>query len=267
MDDRIVLGSGTLYCMIFTGTIPVDTTIEAAANKLGDIKGGATLEYKPSYYDAVDDSGKRRKSIITGEEAKLKSGIMTWNGNTLKKLSNTARVTEAAGRRTIKIGGINNQDGYKYLLRFVHEDATDGDCRVTIVGTNRAGFTLAFVKDKETVVDAEFTAEPCDDDGTLIIYDEEIIPEQELTVVSAAGSTTGTTILTVTPALGSGNSYKYIAGLYVVAPAPGDTLTGYTAWNGIAEITVPTGYTIIVAEVNASGTCVKYGSVSAVSKS
>ena len=59
------------------------------------------------------------------------------------------------------------------MLHFVHEDAADGDIRVTIVGKNEAGFTLAFAKDKETVVDAEFKAKPHDSEGTLIVYEEE----------------------------------------------------------------------------------------------
>lgn len=45
---------------------------------------------------------------------------------------------------------------------------------MTIVGKNEAGFTLAYAKDAETVVDAEFKAQPHDKDGTLIQYDEEI---------------------------------------------------------------------------------------------
>lgn len=61
-----------------------------------------------------------------------------------------------------------------YVIHFVHEDKTDGDVRVTIVGKSEAGFTLAFAKDKETVVDAEFKAKPHDKDGTLIIYEEDM---------------------------------------------------------------------------------------------
>ena len=98
---------------------------------------------------------------------------MTWNGKTLKKLCSTAIVTEATGKRTVKIGGAGNHDGKKYVIHFVHEDAVDGDIRVTIVGSNEAGFELAFAKDKETVINAEFKAQPCDSSGTLIIYEEE----------------------------------------------------------------------------------------------
>ena len=82
-------------------------------------------------------------------------------------------MTDASGKRTVKIGGRANDNGKSYVLHFVHEDETDGDVRVTIVGKNQAGFSLAFAKDKETVVDAEFKAQPHDSDGTLIRYEEE----------------------------------------------------------------------------------------------
>jgi hypothetical protein len=154
--------------------LPEDTAIEVESNRLGYIQGGASLEYKPTYYEAKDDMGKVSKTIITEEEATLKSGVMTWNGKTLAKLSSTARVSEAAGVRTVKIGGVGNDNGKKYVIHFLHEDEVDGDIRVTIVGQNQAGFTLAFAKDKETVIDAEFKAQPHDAEGTLIQYTEEI---------------------------------------------------------------------------------------------
>lgn len=171
--ESIVLGSGKLYYEEFDGTIPENTAIETEANLLGLISGGASLEYKPEYYTAEDDFGLVQKTIITKEEATLKSGVITWNGNTLATLSSTARVTEAQNKRTVKIGGRGNDNGKSYVLHFVHEDAADGDIRVTIVGKNEAGFTLAFAKDKETVVDAEFKAKPHDSEGTLIVYEEE----------------------------------------------------------------------------------------------
>lgn len=173
-EEKIVLGSGKLYVDEFVDTIPTDALLEVDANLLGRIDGGATINYKPKFYEATDDLGLVSKTIVTEEEVTLKSGIMTWNGNTLKKMCATARVTEAAGKRTVKIGGIGNQDGKKYVIRFVHEDAMDGDIRVTIVGNNQAGFSLAFIKDKATVVDAEFKAMPLDSEGTKIIYEEDI---------------------------------------------------------------------------------------------
>ncbi|WP_031517601.1 hypothetical protein [Desulfofalx alkaliphila] len=172
--QKIVLGSGKLYIMEFTGEMPENNVIETEENRLGHIKGGASLEYTPTFYEAKDDLGQVSKKVLTEEEAVLKSGIMTWNLNKLKTLCSTGRVTEDEGIRTLKIGGAGNYDGRKYVVRFLHEDAADGDLRVTVVGSNEAGFTIAFTKDAETVINAEFKAQPADKDGTLIILEEEI---------------------------------------------------------------------------------------------
>jgi len=173
-DEKIVLGSGLLYISEFSGTIPADGTIEVEANLLGKISGGAILTYKPSFVKAEDDLGTVSKVILTKEDVTLKSGLMTWCGTTLAKLVSTARVTEAAGKRTVKIGGIANYDGKKYVLRFLHDDVSEGTVRVTVVGHNESGITLAFATDKPTVVDAEFTAHPLDSEGTKVIYEEQI---------------------------------------------------------------------------------------------
>ena len=173
--EKIVLGSGKLYTDEFAGdTIPTDALLEVDTNLLGLISGGAEVIYKPKFYEASDDLGLVSKTILTEEVVTVKSGIMTWCGKTLTKLCSTARVTEAAGKRTVKIGGIANQDGKKYIIRFVHEDKLDGDIRVTIVGNNQAGFSFKFAANKETIVDAEFIAAPMDNEGTKIIYEEDI---------------------------------------------------------------------------------------------
>lgn len=173
MPERIILGSGKIFAVEFTGdAIPENSVIEAVDNRLGHIKGGATLEYAPEFYIAKDDLGEVQKSRLVNEEVKLKSGIMTLDGNNISKLAATARVTEGDDKRTVKIGGAGNDNGKKYVIRFLHEDAEDGDIRVTIVGRNESGFSLSFAKDAETVVDAEFTAFPNDAEGTLVIYEE-----------------------------------------------------------------------------------------------
>lgn len=172
---KITLGSGKLYVDEFAGTLPEDSIIETPEKLIGYIQGGATLTYTPTFYEAKDDLGLVYKKILTDENAVLKSGIMTWNGNTLKKLCSTSRVTEDSTKkiRTVKIGGVDNHDGKSYIIHFVHTDAADGDVRVTIIGSNEAGFEMAFAKDKETVINAEFKAQPHDSDGTLIVYKED----------------------------------------------------------------------------------------------
>ena len=172
--EVITLGSGDLMIKAYTDTMPAYTDFNADTDLLGRIQGGATLEYKGEWYDAKDDTGKAVKTIITEEEATLKSGILTWNGKTLTKLCSTARVTESDGIRTVKIGGVGNHNGKSYALCFHHIDPADGDVWVVIRGVNQGGMAIAFVKDKETVINAEFKALPHDDEGTLIEYTEEM---------------------------------------------------------------------------------------------
>lgn len=175
--EVITLGSGDLMVKEYDGTtFPKHTEFKADTDLLGRIKGGATLEYTGEWYEAKDDTGKVVKTVITDETATLKSGVITWNGKTLEKLCSTARVTDdkSTGLRTVKIGGVGNYNGKSYALCFHHTDKVDGDAWVVIRGVNQGGFSIAFAKDAETVIDAEFKCLPQDDEGTLIQYVEEI---------------------------------------------------------------------------------------------
>lgn len=82
----------------------------------------------------------------------------------------------------------------------------------------------------------------------------------ELTVTSAAGQTTGKTAVTVSPAKEAGNGYKYKTGASLTLPAYDAACTsGYTAWDGSAEITAATGQKIVVVEVTADNKARKGG--------
>ena len=175
-SEVITLGSGNLMIKEYTETMPGYTDFKDDTDLLGRIQGGATLEYSGTWYEAKDDTGKVVKTIIAEEEATLKSGVITWNGKTLTKLCSTARVEDKDGIRIVKIGGIGNYNGKSYALCFHHIDKIDGDVWIVIRGVNQGGFSLAFAKDKETVIDAEFKCLPQDDEGTLIQYVEEIAP-------------------------------------------------------------------------------------------
>lgn len=265
--EKIVLGSGKLYIQVWDGAaIPADNVLEVDQNLLGLIQGGATLEYKPEYYDTSDDLGLAKKIIMTKEDVTLKSGVMTWNGRTLAKLCATARVIETGTKRTVKFGGIVNQNNDSYVLRFVHEDTADGDIRITIVGSNTTGFSFAFAKDKETVLDVEFKAVPQDDEGTLVLYEEEIALDP-LVVTSVAGATSGKTAITVAPTLTSGCTYVYKTDASVTLPAFGDELTtGWTAWNGTDDITATTGNEIAICEIDEDDLAQAGGKTTVVSK-
>jgi len=170
----ITLGSGKLYLQAFSETMPTVESICVDDNLLGHIKGGADLEYTEETYEEKDDLGLVSKIITTNEEALLKCGLLTWNGETLQKLIDRCKSTTEGGKRVTKIGGAGNSQGGYYAICFHHEDKTDGDLWVLIKGRNTAGVTLTFASDAGTVVEPEFKAMPHDKDGTLIELTEEV---------------------------------------------------------------------------------------------
>lgn len=181
-NDTIVLGSGKIYFGAYDGTKPSVDAVKAlctAENELGAVKGGATLEYKETHYQAKDDSGRYEKDILTEDEASLKCGLITFSGDLFKKIVSTAKSTEENGYRITDIGGTENYADKSCILVFHHEDKQDGDIFVAIRGVNQAGFSLAFAKDKESTVEPEFKCKPMGNDGVLIRYIEEIAPVSE----------------------------------------------------------------------------------------
>lgn len=172
--DKITLGSGKAYIMEYDGTMPEIEEICVNDNILGKIQGGAELVYTTETHPEKDDLGTVEKIVITAEEATMKLGLITFNGNTLAKLADRCTVTEAAGKRTVKIGGAGNAQGKEWVVCFAHEDKVDGNMWVRMRGANQAGLTLTYAVDAGTKLEPEFKALPCDSNGTLIIYDEEI---------------------------------------------------------------------------------------------
>lgn len=90
----------------------------------------------------------------------------------------------------------------------------------------------------------------------------------ELTVNFVAGtSASGKTKVTVSPSLSAGNSYKYKTASSVTVPEFGaECRSGYTAWDGVSEITATTGNKILIVEVDANNKAVKAGSATVASK-
>lgn len=172
--NTITLGSGRLYLLPYSDTLPTVDTLCVDANLLGYIKGGASLEYTQETYEEKDDLGYVSKIITTNEEAILKCGLITWNGETLKNLIDRCKTTTASGKRTTKIGGAGNAQGGYYAICFHVVDKVDGDLWIVIKGRNTAGATLTFAADNGTVIEPEFKAMPHDDDGTLVELIEEI---------------------------------------------------------------------------------------------
>lgn len=176
-SEEIILGSGDLYIVDFTGEIPEDTEIEKDENRAGNIKGGATLEYSIESQTVQDDKGRVKKTIITKETVLFKTGLMTWIKKFMQAIIQTARIDETtkAGHRVYKLGGLANLNKTRYLWRFVHTRDDGRKLRITVTGKNTGTISLAFQPENETVVDAEITADTLDSAGTLVILDDEML--------------------------------------------------------------------------------------------
>ena len=179
--EEYTLGSGDLFIKEYTaGTAVTAEDVISTGERLGEIKGGASLEYTTETKEDSSDLGRTKIVIISKEDVVLKSGVMTWNGKTLEKLCQTARVTKdnSAQKRTIKIGGLANAANKSYAVAFQYKGDGKKGLTVLIVGKNTAGFTVSFSSDNATVIDAEFKAQALDNDGTLVVI-EETIPATE----------------------------------------------------------------------------------------
>ena len=154
--NNIILGSGNLYIAAYSSEtgIPADEVIESETK-------------------VKDDTQYVVKRFIQSEEVSFKSGVLTWDMANLEKLAGACTKTtdNSTNKTTIKVGGRGSNGLTPYVIRFVHKDDVK-ELRITLVGTAANGFSLAFNPDKETVVDAEFSAMSSDDDGTLVIVEE-----------------------------------------------------------------------------------------------
>jgi len=169
--SQYTLGSGHLHIQEFT-TLPTDWNdfFSSTDNLIGRIKGGASIEYTTEKYEDEDDLGYVVIEDITKEKVILKTGVMTWDGDTLAKLGTTVRAsTGNDGMVTVKLGGLGNQTTTRWVIGFEHKDR---NLRVIIVGRNTEGFTFDFKQDSATVIDCQFRAEASDSEGTLVIMQD-----------------------------------------------------------------------------------------------
>lgn len=109
------------------------------------------------------------------------------------------------------------------------------------------------------------------DVGFMIVKDEAFAKLTsgglgKLTVTSIAGTKQGDTKIAVTPAVTSGNSYKYKIGEMLDVPVKGQNVKGWTVWDGTSDITAATGSEIVVAECDASYHVVNAGKATVTAK-
>lgn len=180
--NRIALGSGKLYCIEESESVKLtsDMNIESVLafvdentkedNILGRIKNGATYNYGFTSYTEKDDFNEVSKTTTTDETVTLGAGLITFDLTMLQKLISTLQYeADESGNEMAKIGGIQNDNGKKYIIIFVHEDKADGDIIIMIRGKNTGAIALAFANGAGTMTNPVFTAEPFDTGGVTSI--------------------------------------------------------------------------------------------------
>ncbi len=156
--------SGKAYCVLYNEStgIPEDlASLAKPENLLAHIKGGATLSYKPTFYEDHDDLEEVSIMFPTKEEVTFKTKFITWNAEVLEKLCQTAVVenNDTTGEEIIDIGGAENFKDNRYILYFVGEGAAANGLKILMKGYNKAGFDISFVKDNATQPEMEFVCE------------------------------------------------------------------------------------------------------------
>ncbi|MCI8632513.1 MAG: hypothetical protein HFE64_03390 [Lachnospiraceae bacterium] len=154
----------------------------------------------------------------------------------------------------------------KENLRGVKINMSSGDVArtfgLTSDQTGIVGMKHYLAEDEATVGSlamAGITFYPEEAEGVIVGTIGESVGLDNLTVTSVAGTNSGDTKITVSPALTSGNSYKYKVADNATLPAAGQNVRTWTNWDGSADITAATGKEIVIVECDADYKAVKGG--------
>ena len=168
-QNNIVLGSGYIYVMPYSGSIPADEVIETSAHQFGYTKGGATFAYSTTFTTIEDDNGQIKETFLSSDSANLKCGAFMGDPNEIVKICPTAQINTVEGVSTVKIGGVANEGASgtdKWLVRFKHKTKP---VRITIVGKNTDGFELSFNAEDAVKLEPTFTCSTLDGTGVLAL--------------------------------------------------------------------------------------------------
>lgn len=139
---------------------------------------------------------------------------------------------------------------------------TDGE--TNLIGFHTEGNYRTAVSECFAIMGLTLFAEYLDAIAVMDVEGEDTL--KGLTVTSAAGTTAGTTKLTVTPTKASGNSYKYKLGTTSQPVVYGQIVKNWTAWDGSEDIQAESGQVATVVECDSSYKAVGSGSATVTAK-
>lgn len=238
-------------------------------NLLGATKGGITLKDVPTYFspdlDGMTGPVRGARKLVS-RMVSATGTLVELTADNLKDLiaasdqATVGNVTTITPRRDLEDGD------YIDTLVWVGEYG-NGLILVELDNTlNTVGLTFTAPKADNHTIPFEFTAHMDDPAGTepyriLLFAASGANPAPALEVFSVEGASSGTTRLAVSPQATALQSYKYKTAASVDLPEAGDVLTtGWTAWDGAADVTATTGDEIVVALITtATDACVRAG--------
>lgn len=270
-EDPIVLGSGELYLGLFSNIADPSNLTEAEKDALvnvGAVDSGANISMKKNFIEVKFANRSAVKRIFTDSTISFKSGIATFILKNLAQFITGSEYTVNAAEKTRKLFIGDNDNPPEIYLRFIHTDSKTGKQLIfnLFCGQGIAAQSFDFTKDKVTLINYEFGSSsvklPNSKIGYAELYevDPAMINPAVLTITSIAGTTTGTTDITVSPTLTAGNSYKYIIATESLIPELDQDVANWTAWDGTSDITAETGKYITIAEVTTLNKVVAAGS-------
>ena len=251
------------------------TALETETGVLGATIGGGTFAVTPTYR-TIEADGMRNafvgSTVLDQLDVKLTTTLKEITPENFVIALGTGVQSGLDPKLTVKIRNEVIKTDYIQKLCWVG-DTSKGFVLINLDNAlNTAGATMTFADKNEGQIPVEFTAHqaslaaqeyaPCE-----IIFFNGGRPAG-MNVYSVEGATTGDTLITTSPQPASGQSYKYKTAAMVGIPALGEVLTtGWTVWDGDADITATTGDQIVVAIVTtATNACVAAGRTIVVSK-
>lgn len=258
-----------------TGFVPATGVVSGI---LAATSGGIKVDAVPEYVDFGEDIDNVRKN--TKELKRIKSWAVTAS-------MSLASIDTTSGKSILAAADIDPSDATHIVPRHALKDGDFNDMWVIgdysdVTDAANGGYVAIRIKNALSTgglslqtADAEkgkfsvtytghYSLNDGDDDVPFDVYIKAGLPN--MTVVSAAGTSSGKTKLTVSGyTLSGGESYVYKTAASVAVPQAGDTLTAWTSWDGSAEITATSGNDIVVAVVDSNTKAVAGGKATVVS--
>lgn len=173
--EQVFLGAGKWYLAPWeSGELNIEE-VAVEENLLGYTQGGATITYTIEPYTIEDDIGMVKQTFMVKATAEMKTGLLTFDVNSLGALLSVGEVTTGAdGKQILKLnGGRAELKRFAVVFEYEKNKAEGKYLRVGMIATNTAAMEFAFTKDKETVPDITFTAVTNGVDDVILVFEED----------------------------------------------------------------------------------------------